>query len=97
MALTTWTHDIPVQIDALLVRLRACDGKASDAAVLTWEQCQLLLAEIDRLRAELAKKATQPSFDALIDEIKMLKVEYEKVRKERDDLDEETEYLRCGC
>lgn len=54
---TAWTHDIPVEIDALLARLRACDGKQADAVVVVWEQSQMLADEVDRLRAMYASAA----------------------------------------
>ena len=50
---TTFTHDIvPGDMDALLERLRRCDGKATDATVIVWEQCQALVKEVESLRGE---------------------------------------------
>lgn len=48
---TTWTYDVPVEAEAVVERLRSCDGRAADAAVVTWEHCQALVHEIDRLRS----------------------------------------------
>lgn len=49
---TVWTHDLKSgDLDAVLLRLRRCDGRESDAAVIVWEQCQALADEFDRLRS----------------------------------------------
>ena len=51
---SVYTHDLPPgDVEALLTRLAACDGKTHDAAFITWEQCQALVAEVRRLRAAL--------------------------------------------
>lgn len=49
---TTWTHDISVELLALLERLRSCDGKQSDSCIVVWEQCQLLVSAIAALTAQ---------------------------------------------
>jgi|AGTN01.3.fsa_nt_gi hypothetical protein len=46
---TTWTHNVPHEIGPLVERLRSCDGVNADAAVITWEQCGVLVAQFDRL------------------------------------------------
>lgn len=52
---TTWTHDIPKSpagLEQCIERLRRTDGTHADAAVIVWEQCQMLVVEIDWLRAK---------------------------------------------
>ncbi len=52
---TNWTHNIPVEIGPLLERLRRCDGTQFDSTVIVWEQCQLLVAEYEKLLAAIRK------------------------------------------
>lgn len=41
------------ELDALLSRIRECDGKYSDCLVLGWDQCQMLVKALDaRLSGE---------------------------------------------
>jgi hypothetical protein len=49
---TNFTHDVPVELDALLERLKRCDGKNFDSTVIVWEQCQMLVEEIASLRSQ---------------------------------------------
>lgn len=50
----TYTNDVPADaVNVILARLRACDGRTSDAAVVCWEHCQAVVAEVERLRAVL--------------------------------------------
>jgi hypothetical protein len=55
MVATTWTHDLPAEIGVLMDRLATCDGRQADAAVVVWEQCQLIVTEFRRLCALVAK------------------------------------------
>lgn len=50
---TVYTHDLSEELEALIDRLRLCDGKNADAAVVVWEQCGLLVVEFDRMKAAL--------------------------------------------
>lgn len=55
---TTWTHDLPKDpagLEQCIERLRRTDGTHADAAVIVWEQCQMLVMEIDRLRSVIAR------------------------------------------
>lgn len=48
------THDLPAgDLAALVERLRSVDGVRFDSAVVVWEQCRALVAELDRLRASV--------------------------------------------
>lgn len=42
---TTWTHDVDVEMPAIIDRLSQCDGTHSDAAIVCWEHCQKICQE----------------------------------------------------
>lgn len=48
---TLYATEFPAKdVGQILKRLRDADGTQYDCAILGWESCQMLLAEIERLR-----------------------------------------------
>jgi len=50
---STYTNDVQKDFDALLERLRSCDGIQSDAVIITWEAARTLLDGVAGLRARV--------------------------------------------
>lgn len=47
---STYTNDVQRDFDALMERLRSCDGISSDAVIITWEAALTILEGVRRLR-----------------------------------------------